>query len=83
MKGFGMLWRESERLPVGGFRFGQTAGLLMPASLLKPNLDRRRRALFSCGFLTASLGSIHDASAAEREGSRKDCSRSKALEAYR
>jgi hypothetical protein len=73
MQGFCMVWGELERLPVGRFGLCQAIGLLMDASLFEPGFDRRRGTLVrysSFGFLTASLGSIHDAStAAGRERS--------------
>jgi hypothetical protein len=73
MERFCMVWRKFERLPVGRFCLCQAVGLLMDASLFEPGFDRRRGALVwysSFGFLTASLGSIHDAStAAGRERS--------------
>ena len=62
MEGFGMLGGESKRLPVGGFRLNETTFALVETSLVQPAVDRRPVALSACGFLTASLGSIHDAS---------------------
>src|SRR5262249_49097606 len=67
MERFWMIGREFECLTVSRFRLRQAMRLLMEASLFEPRFDRRRRALAwcpSCRFLTASLGSIHDASAA-------------------
>jgi hypothetical protein len=46
--------------------------------LFQPAVDSGPVALSACGFLTASLGSIHDASAAGEERSRKAPGRSKA-----
>lgn len=59
---FGMVRGEIECLPVGGFRLEKTTGLLMHPALIEPGFDRRRGAGSSNGFLTTSLGSIHDAS---------------------
>ena len=64
-----MLWREFERLTVRCFCLAQPVGLLMDPSLREPGLDRLRLVpgrFPSCGFLTASLGSIHDASGSSR-----------------
>jgi hypothetical protein len=71
MEGFGMVGRESKRLPVGGFCFNETTLALVKSSLVQPAVDRGPVGLSACGFLTASLGSIHDASAADRSVTEK------------
>jgi quercetin dioxygenase-like cupin family protein len=64
MKRFRMMRRQVQSLPVRRLCFLETAGLLMGASLLEPGIDLPGRAFLPPCFLTASLGSIHDASAA-------------------
>ena len=66
-----MVGRESKRLPVGGFCFNETTLALVKSSLVQPAVDRGPVGLSACGFLTASLGSIHDASAADRSVTEK------------
>ena len=81
VKRFRMLRGKIEGPAVRWFCFHQASGLLVRASFLEPGLNRRHRAELvssSCGFLTASLCSIHDASAARTEGSRNASDRSKA-----
>jgi quercetin dioxygenase-like cupin family protein len=64
MKRFRVMRRQIQSLPVRRFCFLETAGLLMYAPLLEPGIDFPGRAFLPHRFLTASLGSIHDASAA-------------------
>jgi quercetin dioxygenase-like cupin family protein len=64
MKRFRMMRRQVQSLPVRRLCFLETAGLLMGASLLEPGIDLPGGASLPPPFLTASLGSIHDASAA-------------------
>jgi hypothetical protein len=63
MKRFCMVRGQFEGLPVRRFCFDETAGLLKCASLFEPGIDLPGRAFVLRRFLTASLGSIHDASA--------------------
>jgi hypothetical protein len=63
MERFCVVWGKFEGLPVRRFCFRETTGLLVRASLFEPGVDLPGRALVSSRFLTASLGSIHDASA--------------------
>ena len=66
-----MLGGETMRLPVGGFRLKQPTLPLVETSLFEPSVDGGPVALSACGFLTASLGSIHDASAAAQSVAEK------------
>ncbi len=66
-----MLGGENKRLPVGGFRLNETTLALVETSLVQPAVDHGPVGLSACGFLTASLGSIHDASAADRSVAEK------------
>ena len=58
-----MVRREAKRLTVGSFRLNKTALPLVETSLFQPSVYGGLVPLSPCGFLTASLGSIHDASA--------------------
>ena len=71
MEGFGMVGGKSKRLPVRGFCLNETTLALVETSLVQPAIDRGPVGLSACGFLTASLGSIHDASAADRSVAEK------------
>jgi hypothetical protein len=84
MKRFRMVRGKLEGLPVGSFGFHEATGLLERTPLLKASVERRHLvglASPSCGFLTPSLGSIHDASATGLEGSRNASDRSKGRQA--
>lgn len=59
-----MLRGETKRLPVGSFRLDKPTFALVKTTLFQPAVDSGPVALFTRGFLTASLRSIHDASAA-------------------
>ena len=61
-----MMWGETKRLPVRRFGLNKAALPLVKTSLFQPPVDGGRVAL-ACRFLTASLGSIHDASAGGQE----------------
>ena len=60
MKRFRMVRGKFERLAVRRFRFNETTGPLVCASLFEPGVDLPSRAVVSPRFLTASLSSIHD-----------------------